>query len=203
MKGLILLAIVLATAAQAQQQAPCLRLSKIRVERNVLHQNGETEAHLTFQGKNCYVVTQSVSLGKQWPVVELDKEPEPGLFAMAFVVRASEFDQSRALLEDFRAQKISVALHLTATQDLPVGQHKVPALLRYKVIDAASNVSEETLAFDVSIKVDTPESVNSPHSEESGFVHGLKMVGEGIVIVPLLIAMLFWCTFGTGECPTC
>jgi hypothetical protein len=149
MKPLILFALTLAATAQAQQPAPCLKLSKMEMETHVLRQSSGTDVKLTFTGQHCYVFSESPSLGRILPVIEM--QSEPGLHVTTDGPELSRFDQTTVSAFIFRAEEVSVTLHLAAASDLALGEHKLPGLVRYKTMDGLGNVSDETLAFDFPI----------------------------------------------------
>jgi hypothetical protein len=151
MKPLILFVLTLAAAAQAQQPAPCLKLSKVEIETHVLHRSSGTDVKLTFAGQHCYVFSESPSLGRLLPVIEM--QSEPGLHVTADGPELSRFDQTTVSAFIFRAEEVSATLHLAAASDLALGEHKLPGLVRYKTMDGLGNVSDETLAFEFPITI--------------------------------------------------
>jgi hypothetical protein len=153
MKRLILFVIAIAAAAQAQQPTPCLKLKKVKIDGHVLHQNGAARVQLVFTAQHCYVYSGS-PLGAQMP--EFEVESQPGLGIEMGASGAARFDQSTG---DFlRAQEISLDLNVLASPELELGEHKVPGVVRYQVIDEVGNLSPETLSFDIPLKVDTPRT---------------------------------------------
>lgn len=160
MKALFVLLMALATGAYAQQPTPCLKLKKTEVEKHVLHQNGATQATLTFEGKHCYVLNESKNIGQQGPV--LDVTPPSGISATVESVGVVLFNPAKVRLEDFRAGEIAAKLNLTATPDAPLGKHSLPVLVHYQVMDSLGNVHDEALAFDVPVKVAPAEHIRPP-----------------------------------------
>jgi hypothetical protein len=161
MKALIFLPIALAASlAHAQQPTPCLKLSHVKVDRKVLYQDGTTEVRLNFKARDCYVLTESVALGRQRPIVELQNEP--GLKTQVGAIGAFRFDPDTAGATIFRAREITATLNLTATQEATLGQRKVPGTVRYKIVDRQGNVSDEVLSFDLPIKVKRSLAIPRP-----------------------------------------
>lgn len=151
MNPLILFALTLAATAQAQQLAPCLKLSKVETETHVLHRSSGTDVKLTFAGQHCYVLCDPPSLGPLRPVVEM--QSEPGLFVTTESPELSGFDQTALNTSILKAEEVSVTLHLAASSELALGEHKVPGVVRYRTIDGLGNLSDETLAFDFPITI--------------------------------------------------
>ena len=161
MKHLIFLSIALAASlAHAQQPTPCLKLSHVKVDRKVLYQDGTAEVRLNFKARDCYVLTESVALGPQRPIVELQNEP--GLKTQVGAIGAFRFDPDTAGATIFRAREITATLNLAATQEAALGQRKIPGTIRYKVVDRQGNVSDEVLSFDLPIKVERALSIPRP-----------------------------------------
>jgi len=161
MKSLFVSLIVIATcAAQAQQPAPCLKLSKVTVEKHVLHQDSEADVNLVFVGQHCYVFSGSPAQGRQWPVFEL--QSEPGLTVSTAFAGLSRFDQTTVGASILRAGEVEVRVHLAASSDFALGGHKLPGLIRYKVMDGLGNISDQALSFEVPITVAKAEPVHVP-----------------------------------------
>jgi hypothetical protein len=96
MKTLILFALMLAAAAQAQQPAPCLELKQVKVNHRVLHQGQMTDIKLKFEARksgpqNCRVLLESPALGRQMPALEIQDSPD--VSATLNSVGALRFDQ--------------------------------------------------------------------------------------------------------------
>jgi len=164
MKHLILLIVIMAGAAtQAQQTRPCLKLSKVKIADKVLHQNGTAQVELTFEGQHCYVFNGAPDQARAWPEFEL--QPVSGLDTRVTGRGAARFDQTTVGAQIFRAQEISATLQVAVAPDLSLGKHSLPGQVRYNVMDGLGNVSEETLAFDVPLKVEGP----SKHASSAGF----------------------------------
>jgi len=198
MKALFVLLMALATGAYAQQPTPCLKLKKTEIEKRVLHQDGATQATLTFEGKHCYVLNESKNIGQQGPV--LDVTPPPGISATVESVGVVLFDPAKVRLEDFRAGQIAVKLNLTATPDAPLGKHSLPVLVHYQVMDSLGNVSDETLTFNMPIKVAQAEHVRPPvppFEERHPVWAKVLLPLEIIVVIPL--CLLKWLV-GAGGC---
>jgi hypothetical protein len=106
MNPLILFALTLAATAQAQQLAPCLKLSKVETETHVLHRSSGTDVKLTFAGQHCYVLSDPPSLGPLRPVVEM--QSEPGLFVTTESPELSGFDQTALNTSILKAEEVSV-----------------------------------------------------------------------------------------------
>lgn len=160
MKALFILLMALATGAHAQQPTPCLKLKKTEIEKRVLHQNGATQATLTFEGKHCYVLNKSENIGRQGPVLEVTTPP--GISATAEGVGAVLFDPEKVRLADFKPGQIAAKLHLTATPEAALGRHSLPVLVHYQVMDGLGNDHDETIAFDVPVKVAPAEHISQP-----------------------------------------
>jgi hypothetical protein len=69
----------------------------------------------------------------------------------------------------------------------------VRAVVAYKVEDKAGNVSPETLAVAIPVKV------APPYKAPSDFVKALRIAGEIVMAIPLYLTILFYCP----ECPNC
>ena len=160
MKALFVLIMALATGAYAQQPTPCLKLKKTEIEKHVLHQDGATQATLTFEAKHCYVLNESKNIGRQGPVLEVASPP--GVSATVESVGAVLFDPTKVRLADFKDGQIAATLNLAATPEAPLGKHSLPVLVRYQVMDSLGNVSDETLTFNMPIKVAQAEHVRQP-----------------------------------------
>jgi hypothetical protein len=158
MKALIFLSLALAAAvAHAQQPAPCLKLSQVKVNQGAVHQDGATEIRLKFAAqkfgeKHCRVLTESPDLGQQTPILEI--QDETGLTAQVAAVGALRLDQSTIGATILKAQEISATLNIAATHQASLGKHKLAGTIRYKVTDNEGSVSEEVLSFNVPIKVE-------------------------------------------------
>jgi hypothetical protein len=160
MKTLFVLLLALATGARAQQPTPCLKVTKIKVEKGVLRQDGATQATLTFEGKHCYVLTESKNIGRQGPVLEVTTPP--GISASVESVGVVLFDSAKVRLADFKAGQIAANLNLAATPEAALGRHSLPVLVYYQVMDTMGNVHDETLAFSVPVKVAQAEHIRPP-----------------------------------------
>jgi len=200
MKRSILLVIVLAAAAHAQQAVPCLSLSK--VTDNAVTQEENTIAELTFNAQNCAVL-----YSPDRTTATFESESLPGLeFSVVhFIFR----DEMPASAGNQKARKLSLLLRLSPSADFAVGEHTLHGLLTYQVIDASGNPAPETLAIDVPFTVAphqphqavAPPIIGSPQ-EESGFLNGLKTAGMVIVGIPIFIVRALVCTF-SGNCSEC
>jgi hypothetical protein len=198
MKGLIFLAVALATAAQAQQPATCLKLSQVTVDRRVVHQYGKTDVKLKFEAKDCYVLTQSPNLGPQIPVLEIQNET--GLTAQIGAVGALRFDQSTVSSSILKAQEILATVNLAASDAAALGQHKLAGTIRYKVIDSQGSVSDEVLSFNVPIKVEQTVP-NPPGFTDRHPVLTMMLVPiEVVVLVALLPLVVLAGLMGWDGC---
>jgi|ERR1051326_83346 hypothetical protein len=162
MKHLILIVAILSSMAQAQQSVPCLKLSKVKIDGKVLHQNSATRVDLAFEGKHCYVFNGAPDQARAWP--DFDIPSAPGVSVEIGGTEAARFDQSTVSAGILRAQEVSVTLNVIAQPGLELGEHKLPGQVRYKVMDGLGNVSEETLAFEVPLKVDKPKTTPTANS---------------------------------------
>lgn len=144
----------MATAVHAQQPAPCLKLTKVKVDNHVLHQNSATQVQLTFEGQHCYVFSGSIARPNEWPFI--DFESVPGItIEDTHGIDASRLDQSGAI--PFRAQALTETFTMIAGSGLELGEHKIPGHIHYKVVDGQGNMSDETLAFEIPLKVKEPK----------------------------------------------
>jgi hypothetical protein len=203
MKSLLISLIAIAACtAQAQQPGPCLKLSKVRIDRHVLHQQDETTGQLTFKTRGCYILH-----GNELPVMTF--EPKPELDVTLSNARFGRVDPSSVGTATEKAEEMLVTLRFIASPDLAVGEHTLRALLTYNVEDKSGKVSSEALAIAIPFKVAPhkpyekvalPEN-DRPH-EESAFVHGLKIAGMIVVGIPLFIALAVMC-LTTGNCWEC
>ncbi len=155
MKRLLLFLVALTAAAQAQQPEPCLKLSKVKVDGHELHQNGAAIVHLVFTARDCYVYS-GTPLRAQMP--EFEVESQPGLQIEMGPRGAARFDQSTVHTGSLRAQEISLDLNVISSPELELGEHKVPGVAHYQVVDEMGNRSPENLAFHIPLKVDTPRT---------------------------------------------
>lgn len=196
MKALLLLVIAIATcAAHGQQPTPCLKLNKIEIEKHVLHRNGATQATLMFEGKHCYVLNEAKNIGRQGPVFEITSQP--GISSSVETIDVVQFDPAKMRLADFRAGEIAVKLNLTATPDAPLGKHSLPVLVHYQVMDGGGNVSDETLTFNMPIKIVKAEQFRPPFEERHPVWAKVLLPFEVIAFIPLCI--LLWLV-GAGGC---
>jgi hypothetical protein len=187
MKGLILLAITLAAAAQAQQRTPCLKLSKVKIERHVLQQQDETVAFLNFKTQGCFILK-----GSQMPRVEF--EAEPGLDITLVDIRFGDIDPSSAGTDAVRIRQVVVVLKMTASRDLPLGEKTLRGVMTYSVADKLGNVSPATLSLTVPFKV-VPHQTHKQHSPfVNGFITSVEIIGL-VVFSPLLF---IFCLFNDG-----
>jgi len=160
MKFSFLLLIALACGAAQAQQAPCLKLKQIMVEDHVLHQNGTTTVELIFEGHGCYLFVGSpVPAPPNWRPFIAEVEGAPGLMVESKGFGARRFDGAFVRV---RAQEITETLTLTAIPGLEAGKHKLHGQIHYTVMDSLANTSEETLAFEVPIKVVPPKKIHAP-----------------------------------------
>jgi hypothetical protein len=197
MRVLIFLAITLAASfVQAQQSAPCLKLSQVKVEHRVLHQDSTMRIKLKFEaqkfaGKKCYVFTESPALGKQMPTLEVQNEQS--LTAHVGAVEVSRLDLSTVGASIIKAQEISTIVTVSASPDATLGERKLAGTVRYKIIDSQGNIADESLSFDLPIKVEPARTFSKP----PGFaerhpvwtktvVWPLAIVGA-IVLLPIFI----------------
>ena len=162
MKTLILFALTMAAAAQAQQSAPCLQLKQVKVDHRVLYQGGTTDMKLKFEAsksgpQNCRVLTESPALGRQLPALEI--QDSPGVSAKVKSVGALRFDQSSSAT--LKAREISAIVALTTSLDAIPGEHKLTGAIRYKVTNGQGDVSDEVLSFDVPVKVEPRFGANA------------------------------------------
>lgn len=194
MKPLILFALTLAATARAQQLAPCLKLSKVEIETHVLRRSSGTDVKLTFAGQHCYVFSESPSLGRFLPVVEM--QSEPGLSVTSDGPELSRFDPTTVSASILRAEEVSATLHLAAASGLALGEHKVPGVVRYKTMDGLRNVSDETLTFDFPITIAKAErmaEMKPVHASEPSFSQRhpvwakVLLPFEVIAFIPLFI----------------
>jgi hypothetical protein len=184
MKRLILLAITFAAAAQAQQPAPCLKLSQVKVDNRALHQDNTTRVKLKFEAKHCNVLIESPTLGRQEPILEM--QDEPGLSPHIGQGNAFLLDQSTVTASIIKAQEISTIVTVSASSNARLGQHKLPWTIRYKVMDRQGNVSDEVLSFDVPIKV-KPARV---FSTSPGFLERHPVFTYSVVLPLAVIGMI-------------
>ncbi|HKD81992.1 MAG TPA: hypothetical protein VKH81_20025 [Candidatus Angelobacter sp.] len=164
MKALILATIVVATAVHAQQSTPCLKLTKVKVDNHVLHQTDTTQLHLTFVGQHCYVFRGSLGRPNEWPFIDFKNVPGM-VIESTHGLDASRLDQSSDGAKTFRAQELSGTFNVTAVSGLELGEYKIPGEIHYKVVDSQGTMSNETLAFEIPLKVkeSKPESFSDEH----------------------------------------
>lgn len=188
-------------AAQAQQTAPCLKLSKVLIANHVVRQQEDTIAKLIFKARNCAVAE---ARDRTVPTFESSPGLEVSVSDLLFMDLEEEAGTGITV-----ARQVSLSLKLSASPDLPVGEHTLRGLLSYQVIDSSGNPAPETLAIGFPFKV----APHKPYKEvalpdygrpqqESGFVHGLKIAAMIVVGIPLVLAMMIWCPI-SGDCPTC
>jgi hypothetical protein len=190
MKTLILFALTLVAAAQAQQPAPCLELKQVRVDHRVLHQGQTTDIKLKFEARksgpqNCHVLLESPVFARQLPVLEI--QDAPGVSAKVKSVGPFRFDQPSS--GTLKARGISATVALTTSLDAIPGEHKLAGTVRYKVINSQGEVSDELLSFDVPIKVEPARAgANAPSFPERHPVWAKVLLPfEIIAMVPLFI----------------
>jgi len=174
-------------ASRAQQPSPCLQLSQVKVDGHVLHQNGAARVQLVFTAQHCYVDSGS-PLGAQMP--EFGVESQTGLGIEMGASGAARFDQS-AVPGLLRAQEISLDLNVVTSPELELGEHKVPGVVRYQVIDEMGNRSPETLSFDIPLKVDTPRTKPAPSSyDKPGDFFDKHPIWTKVLIPVLIVAFI-------------
>lgn len=191
MKHLILVIAILTAAAQlqAQQPASCLELKKIKIDHHLLHQQGETQAELTFKARRC-----SVLQGPEKP--DLAFASEPGISVQVREVTFIPVDDRSS----GRAKEMRVSVRLVASPETLVGEHQLHGIMKYQIANSAGDVTPESLAISIPFKVAPPKS------DKNEFVEGLKTTGlvlAEIAAAPVfLVFMMIWCPI-SGECPTC
>jgi hypothetical protein len=163
MKTLILFALTMAAAAQAQQSVPCLQLKQAKIDHRVLYQGGTTDIKLKFEARktapqHCRVLTESPALGRQTPTLEI--QDSPNVSANVKSVGALRFDQSSS--STLKAREISAIVALTTSLDANLGEHKLTGTVRYKVTNSQGDVSDEVLSFDVPVKIEPRFGANTP-----------------------------------------
>ena len=163
MKTLILFALTMAAAAQAQQSVPCLQLKQAKIDHRVLYQGGTTDMKLKFEAsksgpQNCRVLLESTAVARQLPVLEI--QDSPGVSAKVGTVGAFRFDQPTPAA--LKARGISATVALTASPDAIPGEQKLTGTIRYKVTNDQGDVSDEVLSFDVPIKVEPRFGTSTP-----------------------------------------
>jgi len=200
MKKSILLVIVLAATAQAQQAVPCLRLSK--VTDNALTQQENTITKLTFKAQNCAVLHLEGLTTATF--VSL-----PGLDMSVMYFTFKDLDETPASAGNQKASELSLLLRLSPSPDLAVGEYTFHGALTYQALDASGHPATETLPIDFPFTVaphkpykNVKPPDNGAPQEESGFVHGLKTAGMIAVGIPIFIVLAFVCMF-TGNCWEC
>src|SRR5215470_1230936 len=153
MKHLILvIAILTAVAAQAQQPGNCLKLKKVKIDHHMLHQQDETVAQLTFKARNCSLLT-----GREKP--DFTFADEPGLFVGVKDIRFGEADENAA----GRTKEMSVSVKLIASVSLPVGEHELRGIVKYQAVGSAGTITPESLAITIPFKVAPPKPPEKPN----------------------------------------
>lgn len=202
MKRLILALLALMTTAYAQQPAPCLKLSQVKVDHQSLHQSGTTDVKLKFEAKDCYVLTETPDLGRQMPVLEL--QSWQGINTKVRTVGAMRLDQSTISESVLKAKEILSTASVTATPDASLGEHVLAGTIRYKVMDEQGNVSDEIASFDVPIKVEppapAPSANNASFDEEHPVLSKALIPLEVIALIALFPLALVAYIAGNGEC---
>ena len=195
MKTLVALLFVLAfvpIASQAQQ--PCLKLSKVKVQDKLLHQNGISQVELIFEANHCFVFGGSPQQ-RQRPVVEI--QGEPGLNVQVSSYGESRFDQVALAFGIVGSQEVSATLNVNALAGLDLGEHKLPGQIRYQVMDLSGNVSDKTLAFEVTLKVAPPQKMAvpaRPFSEQHPVWAKVLLPLEIVAFIPafILAGLMGW-----------
>lgn len=186
MKALILATILAATVAHAQQTAPCLKLTKVKVDNHVLHQNSATQIKLTFEGQHCYVFSGSIARPNEWPFI--DFEGVPGIaIESTHGLDAARLDQSSAGAGTFRAQELSASFNVIAFPGLELGEHKIPGHIHYQVVDSQGNMSDETLAFEFPLQVKEPQRISPTYYDRPPVGFAEKHPVWNKVLLPLVI----------------
>ncbi len=192
MKTLFVLLMALAAGAHAQQPTPCLKLKKTEIEKRVLHQNGATQATLTFEGKHCYVLNESKNIGRQGPVLEITTPS--GMSVTVESVGVVPLGPAEVLS---KPRQFAAKLNLTATPEAALGRHSLPVLVHYQVMDGLGNIHDETLAFSVPVKVASAEHIVPPFEDRHPVWAKVLLPLEIIVFIPL--CLLKWLV-GAGGC---
>jgi len=205
MKRLILMTALLAGIAQAQPRAKCLELKKVKIDHHLLHQWGEIRAELTFKTHNCHLVANPGT-------PTLTFASRPGLSVNVEKVRFGHTDEPgdgapATGASIAKAKELSVALKLSATPTVLVGEHELQGIVSYQTVNSAGDVTPESLAIAIPYKVAEPLPVRGEHSK---FVPGLQDAGRstleivgGIVLLPFILPfVLIWCPL-SGQCPDC
>jgi hypothetical protein len=199
MKTLLISLIVFAACAAYAQQ-PCLKLAKIKIEKQ-LRQSSATEVKLKFETKGCYIVTESESLGKQPPTLDVQEIPD-GITAKVETVAAPQILQSAMDREVLKAQVVSTTILLNASSQAELGDSKLSGTLHYMTVDKAGTIKPESLAFSFPFQVALPLL---PQQENSS-VDEMKRAGEliaAVVLFPItLLIFLIYCPI-SGNCGDC
>lgn len=190
MKKSILLIIALATAAQAQQPAPCLKLAKVDIPGHALGQQESTIARLTFKAHGCAVADLHGYTTATF-------ESSPGLNIAVNDIEFKDSDKTSTSSGIQKAQQVFLLLKLSTSPDFALGEHTLHGLLTYQAIDSSGNPAPETLEIAVPFKV-----VPLKAHQESAFVQGLQIAGIAVVWIPLMIVLGLECLF-TGNCWDC
>lgn len=184
MKYLTLLLVMLATIAEAREPGrPCLQLDHVKTQK--LHQKGETYVSLNFK-TSCHLEIQPVHS-------QMFEMLDPNGIETT-IDSLSHWPKS--------APEISAFLTVRASKDAALGNQKLHGVVHYKNMASRSD-SEETLSFDVPLKILRPEPQDTfahNHPVWDKVLFPFEVVGILIVYIPFC---LFMTITGQDGCPSC
>jgi len=173
-------------ASRAQGPPKCMELKKVKIEGHVLRQMESTQAVLIFKVRNCEIIEER----GQTSVIF---ESIPGLDVTVedVVFRRQEGGN--------RVNEVRVTLKLTASPDLLIGETTLHGMLTYQAVRARI-AAPTTVSLSIPLKVGLP--LAKQPNQSNAFVNGLKIAGEVVVGIPLLLFMMVYCPI-SGQCPDC
>ena len=177
---------LLPIASRAQEPQTCLELKKVKIDGRVLRQLESTQAALIFKVRNCEIIEER----GQTSVVF---ESIPGLDVTVEDVAFRRQEGGNHVNE------VRVTLKLTASPDLLIGETTLHGMLTYQAVRAGI-AAPTTVSLSIPFKVVLPPAKQP--NQSNVFVNGLKIAGEIVVGIPLLLFMMIYCPI-SGQCPDC
>jgi len=179
MKHLILVIAILAGANQSQAQptADCLELKKVKISDHVLHQQGWTQATVTFKVKDCEIIEDHQQTTVQF-------ESPRGLDVTLDDIAFRRPDNPAQGASSNQVKEMTVTLKLAASPWLPAGETTLRGMLTYRTVSGGAVVAK-TIGLSIPLKIAPPER---DHPVREGFRNALVVVAEivgGIVFLPV------------------
>ncbi len=192
----------LSCGAQTPGKAPCLKLTKVKISRHVLHQGGKMDMRLTFTGNPCSFLTAPRNPDEGAPTTVTAREmptitfkPETDLEAK--IVR-TRYDRR---LSPTTARKMTIDLELRSTGELrPRDWWNVQALMTTRMADSAGNISTEKVPVDFSFRAAPARKPGDfPDPPDALKTTGLIILGVALSPVLLVVGVICWVSGGCWD----